>query len=1136
MQGLPAQFHPNKKTLISVAGVFTTATLLLTSMEATSAPAPGVNSITLNPIQRQAVASTAAKHATLRRGKQARIHHTTAVAPLSATQLRRALRATNKQRGRQAGKLALIDATQQHALRTLNATTQDQDGVRAHFDAHNGTLAFLKPQGKAFAVNIRSLAQGTSVPSMVAQQFLADQHGLLKLDDPLTETRVIKQLNDTTGRSHVRLQQVYKGVPLWGKELLVHTQDTNGVYLMQGSYEPTPHHLDTAPAIGAEQALAAVRADLHTDATAQNELVIYTPEKGAPLLAYKIDIMPAPDSRWLYFINARNGKIAHRIKNIHANVVSASGADLDGVTRSFNAWSQSGQFYLIDPNTPTADASPNPLTNGPNSSGDMFILNAQNGDGTQLAYNSSNAQNSGWDATAVSAAYNTRVVYDYYKNTFGRDSLDGKGMNLMVATHFDNNHNNAFWNGTFMVYGDGDNQLFTALAGCLDVAAHEMTHGVIEHSANLIYQNQSGALNEAFADIFGAMVDDGDWLMGEDCTVATPGFLRNMKNPAQGLSPQPTKMSEYQNLPNTAQGDNGGVHINSGIPNRAAYLIAEGLSAEGLGTSIGRTKTAQIFYRALTVYLTASAQFVDARRATIQAATDLYGAAETQAVTAAWNAVEVTDNSGNAPAPTSTDAVQGGDLMVYLYPRDGVFTDPSEPFDLYVQVMNQPLTVYDPNNDYGPFNIIDVAYTRPAAYTDQDGPWILYVGVDNNLYVVDPNGQNSQITDTNDISSIAVSPDSRYFAYTTADTSDNTIHILDLVDPAKSADVSITPPSYQENGGGANTIFYADALSFDYSGRFIVFDALNCISTPGDPCDINAGTGYQYWSIGQLNVTNGQFLFPFPNQNPIIDLGFPSFAANNQSVIALDYQDWTNGASNIASSIVTLNLETQKLKTIYSFTDTTKPHFGTPSFWGDDTYLTFQIPDATNGRTAVRIGIDSNWGKSGTLESINPYAAAEPIMHRAGQRVLTGGLSANTVVLDFGSTTLGASKSLTFILSNTGNNDVNITGITLDGAAFQHNATNMRVPRSASLPVTITFASAVTGAQTGTLIFVSDGTPSTLSVSLVGTSVPTTPIPTPTPPNSGGGGGGGAFDPWSILFIASVPWLLRRNGKQKDDY
>ena len=263
-------------------------------------------------------------------------------------------------------------------------------------------------------------------------------------------------------------------------------------------------------------------------------------------------------------------------------------------------------------------------------------------------------------------------------------------MNLFSVVHFSQDYANAFWSSPYMVYGDGDGAYLGPLAACLDVAAHEMTHGVIENSANLIYQLQSGALNESFADIFSAMVDRDDWLVGEDCTLSAPGYLRNMEDPALGLNPQPTKWSEYQVLPINV--DNGGVHINSGIANRSAYLLAKGLSTEGLGNSIGRNKTEKIFYRALTTYLLQQSTFLDARIATIQSAEDLYGvnSEESLAATAAWDAVEVTDDIG-APGNTSpkpTDPLSGDQFMAYLYPVTSTL------FDVYVQYIPGPFTGY----------------------------------------------------------------------------------------------------------------------------------------------------------------------------------------------------------------------------------------------------------------------------------------------------------------------------------------------------------------------------------------------------------------------------------------------------------
>lgn len=1128
----------SKNILTTAAGAFVTAVILGMGMEAHSASARSVNEPKLDPAKRHAAAINTSQ-IEMRRTKTASDPRIVTATPPShiAARLQRTL-SVEKTRGRSVGKVALLDDTQRRALHTLNATAQDAGGVRAHFDTRNGTVAFLKPQGRPLTIDSRALSSAPNASmsaSTVGQQFLTEQRELFKLDDPRAETRVTEQRGDVTGRGHVRLQQVYQGVPVWGQELLVHTQGSNGVYLVQGSYVPTPRHLDVSADIDVKKAEAAARMHLRlpTEVPAQSELVIYAGNKFKPALTYKVEIAPSLDERWIYFINAHNGKVVHRINNIHKNVVSASGTDLQGVTRTFNAWSQGGQFYAIDPSTPSADVTYNPLSNGPNHTGDTFILDARNGDGTQLYDNTSTGLNSGWDRTLVSAAYNTRAVYDYYKNTFARDSMDGKGKNLLVVTRFERAYANAFWNGTYMVYGDGDGQIFGPLAGCLDVAAHEMTHGVIEHSANLIYENQSGALNESFADIFAAMVDGDDWTIGENCTLAAPGYLRNMKTPSLGLSKQPTRMSEYVNLPNTEAGDHGGVHINSGIPNRAAYLIAEGLSVEGLGNSIGRAKAGQIFYRALTTYLTASAQFVDARRATIQSAEDLYGvnSPEVQAVTAAWDAVEVTDDNRGTPAPVPVDPVSGEDVMVYLYPQDGTYDNLNEPFHVYIQIMDRPFTGYDPAKDLGPINNVAATGTRPAVYTKDSTTWVIYVGVDNNLYMVDAvTGTQGPILQTGNISSIATSLDGRYVAYTTTDSTDNTVWVLDLENPASSKVVPLIPRSYQEGDAQAGTIFYADALAFDYTGRNIVFDMLSCIPLPSDPCTVGGG-GYHYWSVATMNVVNGQVLFPFADQNPAIDLSYPSFAANHQSVIALDYQDWTNVAtSGIASRVITMNLETQEQLTIHEFGFDIVGHYGLPSFWGGDDYLTLQ-----NGTLAQRAALNSDWGpKEGTaLELLNNFIVAMPVMHRTGQRALTGGLGANSTLLDFGQVASGGGKTLTLTLTNAGNSDVNITNIVLDGAAFRHNATNTRVPRGTSLPVTVTFTPTTVGTQTGTLTFFSDGNPSNLVVTFSGTAFSNTPPPTTV---QSGGGGGGAFDPWSIpLLVIVMAWLLA-SGKRKGGF
>ncbi len=253
---------------------------------------------------------------------------------------------------------------------------------------------------------------------------------------------------------------------------------------------------------------------------------------------------------------------------------------------------------------------------------------------------------------AVTEAYDSSgTVYDFYKKAYDRNSVDGSGLRLNSTVHYDVKFDNAFWDGRQMVYGDGDGTLFQRFTISLDVIGHELTHGVTQFEAGLVYQGEPGALNESMSDVFGSLVkqwkrkqkaDQADWIIGEG--LLAPGIkgkgLRSMSapgtaydDPQLGKDPQPAHMKNFYK----GSADNGGVHINSGIPNRAFYLTA---------TAIGGfawEKAGRIWYTALCDWLKPRASFHDARLATIGAATELYGksAAETKAVKAAWDKVGV---------------------------------------------------------------------------------------------------------------------------------------------------------------------------------------------------------------------------------------------------------------------------------------------------------------------------------------------------------------------------------------------------------------------------------------------------------------------------------------------------------------
>ena len=256
------------------------------------------------------------------------------------------------------------------------------------------------------------------------------------------------------------------------------------------------------------------------------------------------------------------------------------------------------------------------------------------------------------DDPAVNEAYDgAGVTYDFYHDVFERNSVDDKGLRLDSTVHFNQNYDNAFWNGSQMIYGDGDGQIFDRFTKSVDVIGHELTHGVTQYTAGLDYQDQPGALNESMSDIFGILVkqkalnqtaDQADWIIGAGLfkpSVKGVG-IRSMKapgtaydDPKLGKDPQPAHINNIY----TGNSDRGGVHINSGIPNHAFYLAA---------TAIGGyawEKAGKIWYTALTTQLQNDSDFADAAKITIAVAGSLYGEGsnEQKAVSNGWQQVGV---------------------------------------------------------------------------------------------------------------------------------------------------------------------------------------------------------------------------------------------------------------------------------------------------------------------------------------------------------------------------------------------------------------------------------------------------------------------------------------------------------------
>lgn len=264
------------------------------------------------------------------------------------------------------------------------------------------------------------------------------------------------------------------------------------------------------------------------------------------------------------------------------------------------------------------------------------------------------------DAAVDEAFDGLGATFDFLWDAWGRNGLDGAGGPLLATVHYGQDYDNAFWNGERMVFGDGDGEVFRGFTGSLTVIAHELAHGVIEDEGGLVYRGQSGALNESIADVFGALAeqhslgqtaDEASWLIGEGIfTDAVEGAaLRSLAAPGTaydddvlGRDPQPAHMRDYVET----QDDNGGVHINSGIPNHAFYLTAMSLGGRAW------ERAGLIWYRAITTgTLSSRADFVAFAQATQAAAVAEYGeeSEEAAAVRDAWTSVGVIDDAGAAP-------------------------------------------------------------------------------------------------------------------------------------------------------------------------------------------------------------------------------------------------------------------------------------------------------------------------------------------------------------------------------------------------------------------------------------------------------------------------------------------------------
>ncbi|GAA2447313.1 M4 family metallopeptidase [Streptomyces glaucus] len=469
------------------------------------------------------------------------------------------------------------------------------------------------------------------------------------------EKLVVKDVvKDADGTVHTRYERTYDGLPVLGGDLVVHESEsgeTTGVTRATAAAVEVASVTPKVAAARAErQALAAAKAagSERTAADSAPRKVIWAAD-GRPTLAYETVVGGLQDDgtpNELHVVtDAATGEKLHEWQGVE----TGTGKGLYSGTVTLGTYKSGTTYQLYD--TARGGHRTYNLARGTSGTGTLFT-DADDVWGTGTASSSSTDQ-----TAAVDAAYGAQVTWDFYKNTFGRNGIGNDGKAAYSRVHYGSNYVNAFWSDSCfcMTYGDGSGNTHPLTS--LDVAGHEMSHGVTSHTAGLNYSGESGGLNEATSDIFGTgaefyagnSADAGDYLIGEKIDINGDGTpLRYMDKPSKDGASRDYWSSGLGGVD---------VHYSSGPANHFFYLLAEGSGTKTINgvtyssptyngssvTGIGRAKALQIWYKALTTYMTSTTNYKGARTATLNAAAALYGSgsAEYGAVAAAWSAVNV---------------------------------------------------------------------------------------------------------------------------------------------------------------------------------------------------------------------------------------------------------------------------------------------------------------------------------------------------------------------------------------------------------------------------------------------------------------------------------------------------------------
>ncbi|GAA2831802.1 M4 family metallopeptidase [Kitasatospora paracochleata] len=533
-------------------------------------------------------------------------------------------------------------------------------------------MAALAATTALLVTGIPVMAQAApSAPSAVAAQVAGSKAQLLAVAGDqapafaqslgLTgqEKLVAKDVvRDADGTQHFRYERTFAGLPVLGGDMVVHQAANGTTKGVDKATEASLSGVSTTPKLAAPKAQAAALAAESGSALETAPRLVVWAATGTPRLAYETVVSgkeaDGTPSKLHVVTDANTGEVIQKFEGI--NTGTGTGVFVGNVTIGTTL---SGSTYQMK-DTTRGGMYTTDMNNGTSGNGTLFSKSTD-------TWGNGSASNR--ESAAVDAHFGVSKTWDFYKNTFGRSGIRNDGVGAYSRVHYDSNYTNAFWDDSCfcMTYGDGSGNTHPLTE--LDVAGHEMTHGVTAATANLNYSGESGGLNESTSDVFGTMVefyanipsDNPDYLIGELIDLNGDGTpLRYMDQPSKDGS-----SADYW----SSTVGNKDVHYSSGVGNHFFYLLSEGSGAKVVNgvsynsptqgniavTGIGRDKAAAIWYRALTTYWTSTTNYANARTGMLSAATDLYGAnsAEYNAVATAWAAVNVGSVPTNTPSVTN---------------------------------------------------------------------------------------------------------------------------------------------------------------------------------------------------------------------------------------------------------------------------------------------------------------------------------------------------------------------------------------------------------------------------------------------------------------------------------------------------